>query len=314
MLTVGSRRWLLAALVVAAVAAVGCGGQEPELSAEPAVLPVSHLKSGQGNVAPATPADYRAPIAAYRRHVARALRRMGGDVRDLRRAVTIQDLGAARSAWRTTNARYQTVGAAYGAFGALDRAIDGSTAGLPRGAHDPRFKGLHRVELALFGRGSIADARRPADQLARSVARLRASLGDLRIDPLEYSLRAHEIIEDTLHEQLTGQASPWSGAAFDAVDANVRGTRVVLRTLTPLLRHRAPARLVQAEQSLSELQHALGPLRRGDRYVTLGRASPGERARVSALTADAAERLAYVPEVIDPRPARAIRNPFGETR
>jgi len=313
-LTAGARGALLAAATMGCVAATGCGGLEPVRPSQPAALPVSHLRSGQGMIPAATPADYRAPVAVYRRHVARALRQMAGDVRELRRGVASTDLGAARSAWRAANARYQTVGAAYGAFGALDQAIDGSTAGLARGVHNPRFRGLHRVELALFGRSSTADARRPAAQLARSVARLRATLGDLRIDPLEYSLRAHEIIEDTLHEQLTGRASPWSGAAFDAVAANVRGTRVVLRTLEPLLRQRAPARLVQAEQSLTDLQRALAPLRRGSGYVALGRATRAERARVNALTASAAERLAYVPEVIDPRPARAIRNPFGETR
>jgi len=314
MLTAGVRSRLLVGLTVAGIGTAGCGAQAVPPTQQPAVLPVSHLRSGQGSVPAPTPSDYRKPIAIYRRYVAGALGKMAGDVRALRRAVSAGQLGSARAAWRAANARYQTVGAAYGAFGALDRAIDGSTAGLPRGVHDPRFRGLHRVELALFGRDSLADAGRPVAQLARSLARLRHALRKLRIDPLEYSLRAHEITEDTLHKQLTGRASPWSGAAFDAVDANIRGTRVVLSTLTPLLRRRAPARLAQAEQSLDDLQRALAPLRRGGRYVALAAATAAQLERVDAFAANAAERLAYVPEVIDPRPPRAVRNPFGETR
>jgi iron uptake system component EfeO len=291
----------------------GCGGGTQPHRAQPPARPLSAQNPISG-IQRATPADFARPIRLYRRHVVRQLGALTEDVTRLRTAIAARDLPGARAAWRAANARYQTIGAAYGAFGDLDRAVDRTTAGLRRGAADRQFTGLHRVELALFGRRSLEDARAPARGLDRAVARMRARMPRLRIDPLEYSLRAHEVLEDTLHLQLTGQASPWSGAAYDAVAANVRGTRVVLATLAPLIDARSQGVRLGAERALDRVARALQRLRgRHGGYPTLHAAGQLERERIAALVAAAAERLASIPELIDPRPPRPVRGAFGET-
>ena len=303
----------LCVLVAAAAALGGCNGDD-QGTPQPPAQPLSAQNPVSAASPPATAAEYRAPIRAYRRHVSTQLERMAGDVQALRSAIAAGDLAGARAAWRVANARYQTIGAAYGAFGDLDKAVSGSAAGLPRGVHDPHFTGLHRVELALFGRGSLADAAPAAGRLAGALARMRVRLPHLEIDPLEYSLRAHEVLEDTLHLQLTGQASPWSGAAYDAVAANLVGTRVVLRTLTRMIDARSRPARRQAERSLAELAGALRELRRhhGGAYPTLAGASRREGELVAARVAAATESLAAVPELIDPRPPLPVRSAFGE--
>jgi iron uptake system EfeUOB component EfeO/EfeM len=302
-------RIALAALGAGLVLAACSGGHHEQ---QPPAKPLSVQNPVSAAMPPASPSEYRRPIREYRRHVLHQLAAMSGEVAALRHAIASGDASGARSAWRAANARYQTIGAAYGAFGDLDRAVDGTTAGLPGGAHDPHFTGLHRVELALFGRRSLADAQQPAAVLARAVARMRARVPKLDIDPLEYSLRAHEVMEDTLHIQLTGQASPWSGYAYDAVAGNVEGTRVVLETLTPLIDARSPGARVAAERSLDRLDRALRALRRRHHgYPTLQSTPRLERERIAALVAAAAERLALVPELIDPRGARPVRGAFG---
>jgi iron uptake system EfeUOB component EfeO/EfeM len=135
------------------------------------------------------------------------------------------------------------------------------------------------------------------------------------IDPLEYSLRAHEILEDGIHLQLSGQASPWSGSALVALRAEVDGTGVVLDTLAPLISRRDSSdALPQARRALERLTKALDGLQRADgslpRWDQLGQR---DRERVDGLAAGAAEQLAYVPELIDPRPARPAQRPFGES-
>ena len=145
------------------------------------------------------------------------------------------------------------------------------------------------------------------------MARLRAKVATMTIDPLEYSLRAHEVLEDTLHLQLTGQASPWSGAAYDAVAANVAGTRVVLRTLAPMIDARSRAARRQAQRSLSGVATALVELRgRHGGYPTLNATPRRERELVAARVAAAAESLAAIPELIDPRPPLPVRSAFGK--
>jgi iron uptake system EfeUOB component EfeO/EfeM len=296
---------LLAPLAAAVLSVAGCGGDEPQPAAS-AAAPVSARKPGTGIFAPVRPAQFDVPIAAYRRHVQRELTAMLVDVGDLRAATAAGNLAAARRAWLRADARYETIGAAYGAFGDLDAAINGNPGGLAGGVRSRDFTGLHRVELALWGRRSTRDAAPFADRLGRDVRRLRAAVGGgLEIEPLEYSLRAHEVLEDALHLQLSGRVSPWASSALVALRSNIEGTRVVLRSLDGLLKPRDPVVVHRADASIDTLQRALRGLERRDgslpRWDALGQL---QRERIAGLTAAAAEQLAYVPELIDPRPPR----------
>jgi iron uptake system EfeUOB component EfeO/EfeM len=291
----------------------GCGSKDHNSSAArqaPAATVASRVIL-TGNIPRVRPADFRGPTAVYRRHVRATLKVMLGDVARGRAATAAGDLTGARRAWLAADERYEEIGAAYGAFGALDAAINGRAGGLPGGERSARFTGLHRVELALWGRRSTRDAVAPAARLARDVGRLRTHVGRIAIDPLEYALRAHEVLEDTLHLQLSGQASPWSSAALTALRGNLRGTRVVLDSLRPLLVRRNPAIVVRAERALAQLGRAVreteqrGTLPRWDALPQRG------RERLAGLTAAAVERLAYVPDIVDPRPARPVQRAFG---
>jgi iron uptake system component EfeO len=303
---------LAAAAVVAAL--VGCGGGHDKVARNPAAQPYSKRSTVPDSVPRVTPADYRRPIADYRRYVRRRLGTLVEQVSALRAAIARNDLGAARAAWIRADATYESIGAAYGAFGDLDAAVNGRPAGLPGGVRSGDFTGLHRVELALWQRRSTRDAARPAAGLARAVARMRDRVARLAIDPLEYSLRAHEILEDGIHLQLSGQASPWSGSALVALRAEVRGTSVVLDTLEPLIARRDErGALPQARRALRRLSRELDRLERRDGSLPRwDRLAQRDRERVDGLAAGAAEQLAYVPELIDPRPARPAQRAFAE--
>jgi high-affinity iron transporter len=301
--------------LVAGVLLAGCGnGGTTSVSTAtgPRAQPITQ-QNPVSLIQRATPAEYRAPIAQYRRYVAGRLAIVDRHVTALRRAITAGDRARAREQWRDANAAYQSVGAAYGAFGDLDAAVNASPAGLPRGVHDHGFTGLHRVELALWGAGTLRAAAAPAGHLQAAVRRMRRALPTVDIDPLEYSLRAHEILEDTLDLQLTGLASPWSGAVYDGVAANVAGVREVLHTLRPMIDARARNRRLEADRSLATLSTAVDGLRlRDGRLPTASATTPATHRRIAALVAGAAETLSYVPEVIDPRPPRPVRSPYAE--
>ena len=307
---------LLAALAASLLA--GCGGGDGTGASTAAVAAAPKLADRvlvSGANPAVKPSDLAAPITAYKHHVAAGLRRMESDVARLDVAVGNGDLAAARRAWLEADASYESIGAAYGAFGDLDARINGETAGRRGGVSSPDFTGLHRIELALFGRDSVADAEPYVAPLAADVRALRRQVPGLEIEPLEYVLRGHEVFEGALDLQLSGRASPWSSDALVALDANLRGTRVVIGTLRSLIEPREPLLVGRIDRSLDALARTLrglaGP---GGAMPRWDRLPAAEKTLVAGQTAAAAEELAYVPEVVDPRPLVPERSAIGEVQ
>jgi iron uptake system EfeUOB component EfeO/EfeM len=265
-----------------------------------------------GSLPRVRPADLAGPIASYRRYVAAQLAPMQADAEALASAVQAGDLAAARAAWLSADGRYEAIGAAYGAFGDLDASIDGGSAGLPGGIHSTEFTGLHRIELALWGRDSTADAEPYVDRLRADVARLRHLAPSIEIEALEYVLRCHEVLEGTLDLQLSGRRSPWSGAALVALRSNVKGTEMVLGTLRPMIRRRNRPQLERIEAVLAELRRGIEELEApGGAMPRWDHLPEAKRIRIAGLAAGAAEQLAYVPEIVDPRPALPPKSAIG---
>ena len=304
--------WVVAAIAVSVALASRGDGDASDARPNPPAARIERRVILSGNIPRVRPADYRRPTARYLAHVRHRLSAMRGDVRSLRAATGRDDMAAARAAWTAADSQYETIGAAYGAFGDLDAAINGRPDGLPGGVRSPDFTGLHRIEYALWHTRSTREAAPYAGRLERDVARLQRSLGRAEIDPLEYSLRAHEVLEDTLHLQLSGRASPWSGSALVALRSNVVGTGVVLETVRSLVARRNARVLQRVDRSLADLRAALRQVERPDgsmpRWDALGQR---DRTLVAGRTGAAAEELAYIPEYIDPRPARPVQRQFG---
>lgn len=296
------------ALASAAVAMSGCAG-EPSPATKAA--PLRAIDPRTNRAVAITPATLAKPIDRYKRDVRRELGRMLGDVRRMRRALAADDLARAKAAWLSAFSRYESIGAAYGAFGDLDAAINGLPGGLQGGVASDRFSGLHRIELALYEHRSTREARSFALRLSRDVATLRRRVGGMDIDSLDFGLRAHEILEDTLHLALAGVLSPWAGAALTALDANIRGVRALMAGLGPIAARTNRMTVELSLRRLDELDHAVQRLRRRDgRFPRRESLSLRERERIDGMTAAAAEQLAYIPALVStlpPRPAlRAI--------
>jgi len=231
------------------------------------------------------------------------LPRLEQQTRSLARAVAAGSLGTAKRLWLLAHARYETLGAAYDAFGDLDGVINGLPAGLPRGVRDPGFTGFHRVELALWDPSSTSPAgrRHHAQVLADAVRDLRDELAGSQLDPLTFSIRAHEIAENLLRPVLTGRADFGSHSDLATVAAGLDGTRTVLELVREPLKSRYP-HVRNLFRELDRARHLVDRLARGP----LGRTAIvdwplAQRQRIVAMVAGLTERLAPVATVLEPR-------------
>jgi iron uptake system EfeUOB component EfeO/EfeM len=297
------------------------GGSTPTAGAHPrpprATSPLQSYserdaeRSGAAGIGGAPPApelvplpsrSFAAPIASYRRYAERRLEAMAGALVRLRRELAANRREPARTAWEAAYADYLSLGAVYGEFGQLNDAIDGNPGGLAQGARDPRFSGLHRIELGLW-QGSPAQPRRllgAAARLAGNVRLLRRRLPHEQIAPLEYATRAHEILEDAIRDLLSGLDVPWSHAGVLATAAGLAATRELIATLRNLLDGREDA-IEVVDTALLHLEGVLGSLRRAhrERWPALTQLSQRQRELLDGATGAAAEALDQVPGALE---------------
>lgn len=250
---------------------------------------------------PVTYTELAAATTTYRASVSRAMGVLAQETDTLRADVDAGRLDAARHDWLVAHMQYERLGAAYGTFGAYDAEINGRADGLPRGVDDPQFQGFHELELDLWGGASSESSRAAAvaDQLDHSVHALVAAFPRLQTGPNDVSLRTHEILENSLQFELTGDTDEGSHTNLATVRANVDGTQLALSAIAPLLRTRDPALLARATSGLRELAALLDAQHVGDVWTPLSDLSRADRERIDAAVSGLVEQLSPIPDVLE---------------
>jgi iron uptake system EfeUOB component EfeO/EfeM len=240
-------------------------------------------------------------VAQYRRYVHRKLDVLIPQVSSLRSAVASGDRAASQKAWLTAQYTWQQVGAAYGSFGDIGEAINGIASGLPLGANDPGFTGLHRIEYGLYNNQSMASVQRYVVRLANDVNTLQTTFDQIDIDPRDMPIRAHEILEDSLRDDLSDQSDYGSGMAYALMSGGILGTRALLDLLkplipTPVLGHSAYDVSVAALDVLDDVLAATKVHGQWPNYRTL---SKHQRQPVNGALGAALEALYLVPKALE---------------
>lgn len=273
----------------------------------PAYGPVVTI-NGAHSVADPTPgvkivtaADLIAPDKQYHAWVSGRLPILASDVLSLARSVATGDIPAARAAWLSAHLEYESLGAAYGAFGDLDAAINGVPRSGSTALTDPNLTGFHRLEALLWG-GAAATAIMPsADRLVTDVNRLQSAFATAQIPPLDIGLRAHEILENAIQFELTGATDAGSATNIATIGANLVGTREALAPLEPLLATRYPA-LASTKSWLDRAATLVASYHRPDAsWTPLAELTRPQRQALNAALDESVQLLAPVATITDPR-------------
>ena len=261
---------------------------EPPQAATPGLVPVTRN-------------DLLPVVTAYQRWIRSRFPALQQQVSDLDSDVRRGDLTAARQDWLTGHLTYETLGAAYGAFGDHDTAINGLPASGRTAATDPDLTGFHRIESLLWSGAPAARIAPYTRGLVHAVAGLRADfVGEQLVDALDVGLRSHEILENAIQLELTGRADAGSHTGLATIDANLTGTREAMRPLLGLLRSRDPD-LAATEHWVAASQHLVRSFDHHGRWTPLGRLTRTQRERVDASLTQTVELLSEVAVITDPR-------------
>lgn len=267
---------------------VAVGPAPPSAQLTPGIVPVT-----RNDLIPVAKA-YTAWVASRIPVLQRQVAELGDDAAE-------GDLAAARRDWLTAHLTYETLGAAYDAFGDAGDAIDGLPAPGTTALTDQKLTGFHRVEALLWSGAAAAQVAEAAAVLSAAVGTLAATVADAEIDPGAIGLRAHEIVEDALQVELTGAADSASGTELATVDANLSGASAALTPLTGILRGRYDG-LSETVAGIADAQRLVESFRGADgAWRPLSSLSRGERERVDAAVDRAVELLAPVAAICDIR-------------
>lgn len=281
---------------------------------------ISQMENGvssEGPISDLSPVpvrDFNRPIAEYRVYAEHWAARLGRDVRPLTAALRAGNRGAARRRWDTAFSDYLHLGAVYGL---LPGDLDDELAGLPGQIGDPHFVGLHRIEMGLWTHEPVRSLAPLGTRLSRAVSRLRAELPTLAINPkstgvrlrrgliavkiapLDYVTRAHEILEDAQRDFMSGADVPWSHEGVLGTAAAVAVTRKEIATLAPVMAGRENA-LGTSQYWLARLSSVLNEVRRPDgTYPTLNQLSSRQLQLIDGTLAGALSALQQVPATLE---------------
>ncbi|MGD3112510.1 iron uptake transporter permease EfeU [Streptomyces sp. YGL11-2] len=252
-------------------------------------------------VVPVSEDDLAGPLRQYKQYVDQGLGTLVSQTQQLSDDIAGGDLDSARTDWLTAHRTYSSLGAAYGTFQDFDKKINGRADGLPAGVHDKDFNGFHKIEYGLWHGQSADELSGPAKQLNSDVVGLKKAFPAQDFDPGDLPLRTHEILENTLQFELTGDTDEGSGTNLATADANLSGTRELLGVLRPLITKRDPQLLATIDGDIDRLQKLLDGAHHDSTWTPVDKLDATVRARLNGTTGQLLEHLAPVPDLLEIR-------------
>jgi high-affinity iron transporter len=251
---------------------------------------------------PYVPVDYdqiQLATLNYRSELTGRLNQLATATDGLQAALESGNLARARQLWLPAHLDYERLGAAYDTFGDFGDEIDGRPDGLPGGVNDPDFQGFLRLEYGLWHGEPVAELVPVGARLVAAVHGLVKAFPQMQTPDNDLSLRTHEILENTLQFELTGDVDQGSHTTLATALANVEGTQLALGAIAGLLRPRQPQLLAQVSSGLTSLAAMLQRYDRPAGWTSLADLTQPDREHLDAAVSGLLEQLSPIPDLLE---------------
>ncbi len=293
------RAALLAAVATGVLALTACGGDDE------AQAPVT---TGDGNGS----ALVQQAVRDYRTYLAEQVADSSAKTKVMTAAIRSGDLAAARAAYPAGRVGWERIEPIASAVEELDGKLDARVDDF-EGTDDPAFTGWHRIEHILFVDGSTDAAVPFADGLDADLATLTRQIGTIDLPAVTLARGAAELVEEVSEGKITGEENRYAKTDFVDIDANIDGSKEVVKVLTPALEATNPELVEIISANFADVTASLARFKKGDGYVNYcleddSYPSPrcpattitsAQRDELKAQLAALSEQLALVPGALD---------------
>jgi high-affinity iron transporter len=249
---------------------------------------------------PMTSDQIQLATLTYRKSLTSWMGRLAAATDALKSAVGSGNLAAARRLWLPAHLDYARLGAAYDTFGNFNDEINGRPLGLVGGVNSPDFQGFLRLEYGLWHGQPPAELVPLANALDAAVHALVKQFPQMLMPANDLSLRTHEILENTLQFELTGETDEGSHTNLATAWANAQGTQMALAAIAPLLQQSEPGLLATLRQGLDNMVADFQKFEHPDgTWAPLQSLTTSQREYLDGELGALLEKLSTVPDLLE---------------
>jgi iron uptake system component EfeO len=245
----------------------------------------------------AEPSDPRlaAAVTAYRAYVQGQVDSHLPKVLAFAAAVKAGDVATAKRLYAPSRIGWERIEPVAESFGDIDPNVDLREADLEPGQ---QWTGWHRLEKALWVKGSTAGQARYADRLVADIRTLQAKVPQAEITPTGMANGAKELLDEVATGKVTGEEEAFSHTDLLDIVANVDGAKKVHELLRPVVVERDPHLAGTIDAGFRDLQGLLHRYHRGGTdYVSYDKITPAQRRELSD-TVNALEPVSRLAAVV----------------
>ena len=208
---------------------------------------------------------------------------LAGDVEEAKRL-----FGPAREPWE----RIEPVAASLGDY---DPNIDAREGDVP----EDEWRGFHRIEKALWVRGTTEGQEGYAERLREDVANLHEEAETLELAPEDLVTGSVELLNEVSAGKITGEEDRYSHTDLYDINANIEGSEVAFEELKPEVAGEDMTLANEVTEGFDGVYEELEQYRRGDGWVSYEKLDEADRRALSQKVDALAEPLSRVGQVLE---------------
>jgi iron uptake system component EfeO len=235
-----------------------------------------------------------AAIAKYRNYLERNTTELVAATEPFVVAVIAGDVAKAKALYAPARIPYERIEPVAESFGGLDPRIDARV----NDVAPNEFSGFHKIEQALWVKGTTAGMTPVAEQLLADVEELQRKVRTVKLQAVQIANGANELLGEVSASKITGEEERYSHIDLVDFEANVEGAEAAFEAVEPLLAEDDPELAKEIEASFDDVYAALKPYRRGNGFVSYTELSEADTRKLAQEIDTLAEQLSQVPAQI----------------